>query len=50
MSTQTERTQRYLDNQRARGSVRVTVQCPVDRVQELKRLVAGWRVEALKDD
>ena len=40
---QAQATRRYRENQVKRGNRSVTVQCPVDRVEELKALVADWR-------
>ena len=40
---QAENTRRWRDRQKARGNKAVTVQCPADRVDELKALVKSWR-------
>ena len=43
---QVEATRRWRESQRKSGNKPVTVNCPEDRVDELKALVAGWRAEA----
>ena len=43
---QVEATRRWRESQRKSGNKPVTVNCPGDRVDELKALVAGWRAEA----
>ena len=40
---QVDNTRRYRDKHVERGNRAVTVQCPVDRIAELKALVAQWR-------
>ena len=40
---QVEATRKWRDSQKSKGTKQVTVQCPVDRVDELKALVKGWR-------
>jgi len=46
---QVEATRRWRDNQNKRGNRAVTVQCPVERIEELKALARAWREEAKKD-
>jgi hypothetical protein len=43
---QVEATRRWRDNQNKRGNRAVTVQCPVERIEELKALARAWREEA----
>ena len=47
---QVEATRRWRESQRKSGNKPVTVNCPEDRVDELKALVAGWRAEAKQGD
>ena len=42
-STQTERSQRYIDSMLAKGFKRKVVMVPAGRVEELNKLLAAWR-------
>ena len=42
---QVDNTRKWRDKQVASGNRPVTVQCPVDRIEELKSMVAQWRAE-----